>query len=256
MLRHAVVTASEVHMAHEAAAAASAAVGRAGQAVTSAAGRDIKAEADLMAEAAMLDVLRSGGLPVLSEEQGADDDFSMDADGWIIDPLDGTMNFVRGIPVACSCVALWRGGAPVYGVIVEHGRDVVWAGGEGHPATCNAALCACSNAADPAQAMLATGFPRCFDFEGPGFLATMGRLSAYKKVRMIGCAGLSLAWTAGGMMDIYLEDAIFVWDVAAGLAILGAAGGAWKWTQPDSRHLTSVAAGSQALVDLEWSNRT
>ena len=59
----------------------------------------------------LLEVLRPTGLPILSEEMGADASFSLDRDGWIIDPLDGTMNFVRGIPVSCTCCGVVAGGA-------------------------------------------------------------------------------------------------------------------------------------------------
>jgi len=243
-----VVEQTDIRLAEAAAAAAAEALAHASRQVHASEGRDIKAQADLDAETAMLDVLRRGSLPILSEERGADRQFSLDADGWIIDPLDGTMNFVRGIPVACTCVALWRGGAPVYGLIREHAREITWAGGVGHPATSNGDPCRCSQACDPTQAVLATGFPRCFDFSGSSMEAAMERFAAFKKVRMIGCAGLSLAWVAGGMMDIYCEDNVFLWDVAAGLAIVEAAGGVCQWRAPDSQFKTSVVAGSPELV--------
>lgn len=247
-----VVEQTDIRLAEDAVAAAAEALARTSREVHASEGRDIKAQADLDAEAAMLDVLRRGSLPILSEERGADRQFSLDADGWIIDPLDGTMNFVRGIPVACTCVALWRDGAPVYGLIREHAREITWAGGVGHPATSNGEPCRCSQGCDLAQAVLATGFPRCFDFSSSSssMKEAMERFAAFKKVRMIGCAGLSLAWVAGGMMDVYCEDSVFLWDVAAGLAIVEASGGICQWRTPDSQFRTSVVAGSPEVVSV------
>ncbi len=245
------VCGSEITVAVEAAAAAAAVLRRVGKEVLSETGKDIKSQADLDAEAALLEVLRPTGLPVLSEEMGADADFSLDRDGWIIDPLDGTMNFLRGIPVSCTCVGLWRDGRPVLGVIHEVGRECAWVGGEGLPTTCNGQPARCGNAGTPESAILATGFPRCFDFGEQSLLAYSRRMSSYKKIRMVGCAGLSLAWTAGGMMDLYLEEDIFLWDVAAGIALIEAAGGRAHFTPPDSQWRTRVAAGSDALVAME-----
>lgn len=245
------VSDSEITTAVEAAAAAADVLRRASKEVLSEAGKDIKSQADLDAEAALLAVLRPKGLPVLSEEMGADATFSLDRDGWIIDPLDGTMNFLRGIPVSCTCVGLWRAGRPVFGVIHEVGRECVWVGGVGVPTTCNGHAVRCGAADSPQSAVLATGFPRCFDFGQQSLSDYSRRMSAYKKIRMIGCAGLSLAWTAGGMMDLYLEEDIFLWDVAAGLALVEAAGGGVHFSPPDSQWRTRVAAGSGPLVDLE-----
>lgn len=244
-------TECEFQAALEAAHAAASVLRAVGTAVLTEVGKDIKAEADLEAEAALLEVLRPTGLPILSEEMGADASFSLDRDGWIIDPLDGTMNFVRGIPVSCTCVALWRGGHPVLGVIQENGRDCVWAGGIGRPTSCNGTTVQCGNASVPESAILTTGFPRCFDFSDAPLSETMRRLSRYKKVRMIGCAGLALAWTAGGMMDLYREENIFLWDVAAGIALVEAAGGHATFTPIDGQWRTTVTAGSPSLVAAE-----
>jgi myo-inositol-1(or 4)-monophosphatase len=242
---------SELTIAVEAAEAAAAVLRRVGKKVLSEFGKDIKSQADLDAEAALLEVLRPTGLPILSEEMGPDAEFSLQRDGWIIDPLDGTMNFLRGIPVSCTCVALWRDCRPVLGVIHEIGRGCAWVGGDGHPTTCNGKTVRCGDADSPQSAVLATGFPRCFDFGDASLAHYSRRMSAYKKIRMIGCAGLSLAWTAGGLMDLYLEEDIFLWDVAAGIALVEAAGGRAHFTTPDAQWRTQVVAGSPPLVTLE-----
>jgi myo-inositol-1(or 4)-monophosphatase len=246
-----VVSDHDLAIATQAAAAAAAALsGNAGR-VLADVGRDIKSQADLDAESAMLGVLRPTGLPILSEEMGADDTFSLERDGWIIDPLDGTMNFVRGIPIACSCVALWRDGRPVLGVIHELAADHAWVGGVGIPATVGGVPCHCGVAHTPGEAILTTGFPRSMDYGADSLAAYTRRMAAYKKIRMIGCAGLALAWTAGGLMDLYHEEDIFLWDVAAGIAIVQAAGGEAFFTPPDAGWRTTVYAGAASLVQAE-----
>ena len=101
------------------------------------------------------------------------------------------------------------------------------------------------------DAVLATGFPRGLDFSANAMSVYTSRMAAYKKVRMIGCAGLSLAWTAGGHMDVYLEDDIFLWDVAAGLALIEGAGGTAHFASVDAGWRTRVIAGVPAVVDAE-----
>jgi myo-inositol-1(or 4)-monophosphatase len=103
----------------------------------------------------------------------------------------------------------------------------------------------------PSDAVLATGFPRGMDYSGEALAAYTRRMSAFKKIRMIGSAGLSLAWTAGGLMDLYLEEDIYLWDVAAGLALVEAAGGLAHFTPPDAGWQTTVCAGVASLVQGE-----
>ena len=92
--------------------------------------KDIKTVADVEAQKAILSVLAGSGLPVLAEE---DPDPAVLQNGtfWLVDPLDGTMNFARGYPVACVAVGLWREGRPVLGVIHDLFRRETYAGEAG-----------------------------------------------------------------------------------------------------------------------------
>lgn len=224
---------------------------RADAGVHSADGRDIKTQADLDANAVILESLSGIGLPVLSEESGASDRFSLEGQCWIIDPLDGTMNFVRGLPIACVSVALWDKGQPQFGVIHDVFSGEVWTGGSGQLACCNGEPVTVGTAGRPDAAILATGFPRARDYSTDAMGSSLQRFSDYKKVRMIGAAAVSLAWTAAGRMDLYLEEGIFLWDVAAGLAIMEGAGGAIRWSTPDSDWKCTVVAGNAELVEHE-----
>ncbi|MCH2142822.1 MAG: hypothetical protein MK077_07485 [Phycisphaerales bacterium] len=211
-------------------------------------GKDIKTQADLAAEQCLLEHLRPTGLSILSEEQGADDSFDLDAGGWIIDPLDGTMNFTRGIPITAVSVGFWQHGQPVLGVVVDIDRQLTFQGIVGQGATCQGKPIGVSDVQDPSDAILATGFPRARAYDRTSLQASLERIQSFKKVRMVGSATMSLAWTACGMMDLYHEEDIFLWDVAAGLALVRAAGGRAHWTPPSTDWKTTVYAGTAGLV--------
>ncbi len=240
--------------AHEAATAAATILTDAFAAdagVTAQVGRDIKTRADVEAEQAVLELLAPSGLPVLSEEAGADADLDLNATCWIVDPLDGTMNFVRGIPMACVSIALWSKGMPVYGVIHDIASGERWSGGPDVPTTCNDQQVHVGDVVEPGQAVLTTGFPRARDYGAASLAASLERMSVYKKVPMIGAAAGALAWTAGGRMDLYVEEDIFLWDIAAGLALVEGAGGSVRHTAIDAEFKCTAIAGVPGLVARE-----
>ena len=145
---------------------------------------------------------------------------------WIVDPLDGTVNFIHGIPQVSVSVALWEGGRPVVGVV----RDVI--GGEvfsaqsGRGAWLDGRRIAVSDVSDVGAALVATGFP--YDRrERAGELAeVLGRvLAAVQGIRRFGSAALDLAWVAAGRFDAYWEYRLAPWDTAAGQLLVEEAGG-------------------------------
>ncbi len=197
-----------------------------GSEVKSAAGRDIKLDADVKAEEAILAVLRERtDCPVLSEEAGPDKGLSHDERHWVIDPLDGTFNFSRGIPLCCVSIGLMEHGHPVLGVIYDFMSDTLYKGGKGLPALANEAPLRSSRTRDISQAAVCTGFPLRADYGTESLLGVAGLATRFKKVRMLGSAATSLSMVARGSMDAYVETGISLWDVAAGIAIVEAAGG-------------------------------
>lgn len=199
--------------------------------VLSEVGRDIKLQADQDAEALVLEVLAGSDYPVLAEESGATGTLEDDAPVWIVDPLDGTLNYKHGIPLCCVSVALSVGGAPVVGVIDDFNRGEVFRGVVGEGAWLNDEPMRVSDIEDPSRAILATGFPTKLQLDEAvlrDFVATAQR---FKKVRMLGSAALMMAYVACGRVDAYAEDDIMYWDVAAGAALVEAAGG-WVTMAP------------------------
>jgi myo-inositol-1(or 4)-monophosphatase len=186
--------------------------------------RDTKLEADIESEKIIMNKL-SAYFPVLSEEYGGV--LSSNGPTWIVDPLDGTVNYSRRIPLNAVSVALWHNG-PILGVIYDFNRNELFAGGVGLSAKLNGKDIRVSDTPDKKSAIIFTGFPIANSFETQSLNRFVAGLQSYKKVRLIGSAALSLAWIAAGRGDAYIEEKIRLWDVAAGLAILNAAGGSFR----------------------------
>lgn len=217
--------------------------------ILSAEGRDIKMQADREAEAAILKHLQGGtDYPVLAEESG---EHGAPSEGpfWVVDPLDGTMNFAKGLPLCCVSIALMHGERPLLGVIYDFNRDELFSGAPGEGAWLNGEPIRAGDLTDSRKGVLATGFPLNCSLESETLAPFILSLQSFKKVRMLGTAALMMAWLAAGRMDAYAERDVMLWDVAAGLALIEAAGG-WIEISPSSRlkwARTIRAAGRREL---------
>ncbi len=190
------------------------------------AGRDIKLAADRSAEAAIIDHLRSGvggDVAMLGEETGWHG--SPGARHWVIDPLDGSANFDRRIPFCAIAIALMQDAVPLLGVVHDFNRDETFAGGEDLPATLNGTPIHVSDITEPGRAILVSGLPVKADYSAEALAAMAAGFADWKKVRMFGSSALAAAYVAAGRVDRYAETGARLWDVAAGMAIVRAAGG-------------------------------
>ncbi len=145
---------------------------------------------------------------------------------WIIDPLDGTVNFIHGIPHVAVSVALYDGEDALVGVVHDPMRDEVFAASKGAGATCNGAPVRVSTVADLHRAVVVTGFP----YDHDRYAAAYGRvasavLAEVNGLRRIGSAALDFAWVAAGRFDGYWEYSLGAWDMAAGALLVTEAGG-------------------------------
>jgi myo-inositol-1(or 4)-monophosphatase len=188
--------------------------------------REMKAQADQVIEKEIIEQLATTGLPILSEETGEIAGDSRSGLKFIVDPLDGTVNFIRGLGSASVSIALYQHDKPVFGVLgVYPTGDLVW-GGKAFGAFFNDQPIKVSTLADISKAVLCTGFPSRFDFDDSAYFANyMQGFARFAKVRMLGAASVSLMKVAEGAADVYMENNIMLWDVAAGLAIVEGAGG-------------------------------
>jgi len=207
-------------------AAGAALAKRSDRTVNSESDHDIKLQADVDSETLIRERLARTKLPVIGEEIGGDAGLlDHDEPYWAVDPLDGTYNYLRGIPGACVSIGLWRGRRPVLGVVFDFWRDELYAGGTGLGLTMNGRALKPRWAPDIPRAVLCTGFPSTTDRGGEAVRGFVARVEKFKKIRMIGTAALALAYVAGGRVDAYFEESIKLWDIAAGLALVESAGG-------------------------------
>ncbi len=145
---------------------------------------------------------------------------------WVVDPLDGTTNFIHGIPLVCISVSLMHTKEPELGVVYEvFGREMFTAQ-RGQGASLNGRKIRVSSGASLQHALLATGFPY-YDYDRlDQYLALFRHLmQASHGIRRLGSAAADLAWVACGRFDGFYEYGLSPWDVAAGALLVKEAGG-------------------------------
>jgi len=211
---------------------------------------DVKIAADRRAESLIVDHIRTRtAYAILSEEAGLIAARGpADSRTWIIDPLDGSLNYHQGIPLCCISIAMYDGWEPVLGVVYDFNRDELFTGIVGRGAQCNGRAIGPSATHRRQEAVLATGFPVSRDFAAPALQAFIGQIRGFRKVRLLGSAALSLSYVACGRLDAYTEENIMLWDVAGGCALVTAAGGRVELRRgADSRRPVTVYADNGQL---------
>lgn len=172
---------------------------------------------------------------------------------WIVDPLDGTTNFLHGIPHFCISIALERDGEIVAGVVFDPLKDELFWAERGLGAYVNDRRLRVSGRSRLPDALFATGIPFLGIQDGPGhkkFLGQLGRVMAQcSGVRRYGSAALDLAYVAAGRYDGYWENGLNAWDVAAGILLVRESGGQVSDIAGRRYQLNSpdICAGNEAL---------
>lgn len=212
---------------------------------------------DRAAETAVLAVLRAHRPDdaVLAEESGG----SVDNRGrrWLVDPLDGTVNFLHNIPHVGVSVALWDGDRPIAAAVIDVLRDETFDAALGEGARLNGSPIQVSTRGRLIDCVIGTGFPYDHDVYGSSYTVTTGAvLGRVRGIRRQGSAALDFAWVACGRLDGYWEFGLSPWDVAAGLLLVHEAGGrsADLIDEPaaveSSTSIVSNAALETTLIDL------
>ena len=191
---------------------------------------DYASEVDGLAEAEIVKELRKAGpeYAVLGEEGG-----HQPARGgrkarftWVIDPLDGTSNYLRGIPHWCVSIALVDNGEPLHGVVFDPLRNELFIASKGSGAVLEDKRVRVSERRDLEGALLCTGFAPRERARARAQLDCLGALlEQAEDVRRTGSAALDLAWVACGRLDGYFEAGVQPWDIAAGVLLVREAGG-------------------------------
>jgi myo-inositol-1(or 4)-monophosphatase len=186
---------------------------------------DIKLELDVRCQELIGKILRAAfpEIPLLGEE-GDSGDVTAEY-RWVVDPIDGTVNYFYGMPHAAVSIALQHRGKSVIGVIYGPFTDELWTTVRGGPTRLNGKIVRVSNRSKLAEAVIATGFSKNRD-NIEKTLPHLNRLARrVKKIRIMGSAALELAYVASGRLDAYIERTINLWDVAAGQLLVENAGG-------------------------------
>ena len=216
---------------------------------------DFASEMDEEAEKAAIKELRRAhpDYAILGEEGGAQ---GKGHSVFVIDPLDGTSNYLRGFPHWCVSIALVEGGEVQHGVIFDPLRNELFTASRGSGAVLNDKRIRVSERKDLGGAVLATGFPPRERERTPAHLECVRELlREAEDIRRTGSAALDLAYVACGRLDGYFEGNIRPWDIAAGVLLVREAGGRvsdFKGAQTgplDARgiHGRQLLAGNQKL---------
>ncbi len=203
---------------------------------------DIKLELDVQCQKLIERMLRAAFPKIaLLGEEGDTGDVNA-TERWVVDPIDGTVNYAYGIPHAAVSIALEiRSDAArdafkaMVGVIYDPFLDELWTAIRGQPARCNGRIIHVSRRTKASNAIVTIGFAKSKDNLRKSLPYFAQLAKRVRKVRIMGTAALALTYVAMGRFDAYIERGISLWDIAAGGLIVECAGGEYR-TEPVSGH--------------------
>jgi len=210
---------------------------------------DLVSDADLAAEKLIRERLADARPEdgVLGEEGGAAEGSS--GRTWVVDPLDGTVNFLFGNPQWCVSVAVEDEEGTLAGVVYDPMRDECWAAAADGPATLDGEPIQASARDDLATALVATGFGYEAAVRERQAAVVARLLPQVRDIRRGGSAALDMAWAAAGRVDAYYERGAQRWDEAAGLLICERAGLVVRRFAPDPPAADGVLVAPPAIAD-------
>ncbi len=208
---------------------------------------DIKLRLDKEAQALITAELHlhCPGYAVLGEEGRAAGDATHE---WVVDPIDGTVNYFYGIPIFCVSIALRVAGRFVLGCVYDPMQDECFCAQLGGQPLCNGRPIAVSTRSRMAEAVVFIGHGR-HDGSGEAGIRRFAHVSAQvRKIRILGSAAIALCYIAAGRFDAYVEGRINLWDFAAARVILEAAGGCLEFCPADAEGISgSVIAWNSRI---------
>ena len=219
--------------------------------VNSAEKHDIKLEIDVRTQELITDLLLSR-FPhhALYGEEGIAGDQTAEHQ-WIVDPLDGTVNYFYGIPHFCTSIALREGDEVIVGVIYDPTRDEMWVAQKGKKPKLNGREFRVSERTELSEAILSVGLSKTGATIAAGIPLLQDMVHRARKCRLMGSAALDMAYVACGRFDAYIEQGISLWDVAAGSLLVTTAGGKVEMTpRPEAKDKYRVVA-SNGRLDLK-----
>ncbi|MCL5666318.1 MAG: inositol monophosphatase [Patescibacteria group bacterium] len=209
--------------------------------------RDLVTEADLKIEKLIRSIVgrRFPAHKIIGEEFGAAEINKSDL-VWIVDPIDGTTNFIQGIPFCCISIALWDSKGPLAGVVYNPITNTLYHAAKGKGAYCNNKLIHVSKTNSVKDSYSAVSWGRTWQMGRkimPFFIRNM------RKVRTFGSVALETCYVAQGSFDSFIQGRLSIWDVAAAALILAEAGGrATDWQgKAVSRQVKNLVASNGRL---------
>jgi len=211
--------------------------------------KDIKLKADVEAENLIKSILESEtNHSILAEESGKSKE-NLDQTFWVVDPLDGTANYARDIPLCCVSIALMHKMNPVLGVIYDFNNKNLYEGFLGGEAKLNGISINVSNINLPKDGILVTGLPNNADYSDHALIKIVKDFQKWRKVRMIGSAAIASCYVASAKADVYKEFGTYLWDVAAGAAIVNASGGRAEITNYRDNYQVDVYFSNSKIIE-------
>ena len=219
--------------------------------VNSAEAHDIKLEIDVRAQDLIThSLLEQFPQHALYGEEGIVGDQSSEHQ-WVVDPLDGTVNYFYSIPHFCVSIALRFKGEIIVGVIYDPMREEMWSGQKGEIPRLNGRHFRVSERADLAEAVISVGLSKTGVMIESNFPLLEQMIHRARKCRLLGSASLDMAYVACGRFDAYIEQGISLWDIAAGWILVENAGGAVEMKpRTDMKEKYSIIA-SNGVIDLK-----
>ena len=210
---------------------------------------DIKLKADVEAENLIKSILNDrSNFPILAEESGKSEN-KLDETFWVVDPLDGTANYTRDIPLCCVSIALIHKMQPVLGVIYDFNNNNLYEGLLDEEAKLNGRVIKVSEVKTAKEGILVTGLPNNTDYSDSALLSMVKDFQEWRKVRMIGSAAIASCYVASAKADVYKEFGTYLWDVSAGAAIVNAAGGKAEITNYRDNYQVDVHFSNSKIID-------
>lgn len=162
---------------------------------------------------------------IWAEEGGGQKTAGTQERTWLVDPLDGTVNYITGIPQVAVSVALWEERTPLVGVIIDVHRGEEFVAAQGEGAFLNGEQISCQKITRLQEGVIGTGFPYDRQNQARAYAAVLAAvLEQARGIRRMGAAALDLAWVAAGRLSGYWEFGLSPWDAAAGILIATEAG--------------------------------
>jgi myo-inositol-1(or 4)-monophosphatase len=169
---------------------------------------------------------------------------------WYIDPVDGTYNFLSGIPYWCSAVGLVDEAGPVLGAVYYPAADELWLGGRHHPTTCNDIEVPRLADAPMSQISVSTHLQPAKIRDDRRRERLLAALRPAATMRMLGSSSIDLSYVSGGRLGVFLQAQCHPWDWYPGVALVRAAGGVAEVVEQDGLRW-HVAGNSQAVREIE-----